>query len=68
MSQGDIIKLLKKNPDRWFSAFEIKKKVGNTVVEGLKKLRRWNEVKFKSGNALNVNCHRQIYYYQYKDD
>lgn len=53
MSQSEILTLLKKNPNKWFSRMDIANKIGKdsgSISLGVSKLIRWNEVEVKYEN------------------
>ena len=65
MGQGDIINLLKTNPNYWFTYREIKNEInislGATTVS-LKRLREKGEVDYK----ISKRGTRDQYYYKFK--
>lgn len=47
MSQEELIKLLRKNPNKWFTIVDLKKKFGQrySLNENIRRLHKWNEIK-----------------------
>jgi predicted transcriptional regulator len=65
MSQGGVMGVLKKNPNKWFSLSEISEITGtekSPLSFSFKKLRKYNEVLWKVGGKT-----KQGYLYKYKD-
>jgi len=68
MGQSDILDLLEKHKDRWFSVAEIKEYVDvNSVSVSLKKLRRIQFVQYKMDFPQNSPSVRRIFLYKHKE-